>query len=276
MSALHSPPSTRLGGLNQLTMELLLGEETGDMVDGTADASREGGEDGDRADGDHSKDHTVLGHRLALLLAPVGAQELEPLRERHFDSPPFDSLVHAHGALKTETSFERKYRSTVRMKRAVAVVTLWKTSKSLSGVAAPPELARSAPCIDLAETTAYPSDKGLPATSPQMGEGRRRRLPRYLLPVRAARIVVTRADAMASALDEREPRHVFQAPPSHGAVPLPPTLRLVRGMGARRARPRAGRRLRVPALASACVGRPRRGGRRPADRVGSQGRRRKP
>src|SRR5438874_3470344 len=61
----------------------LLGKQADDPVQGAADATRESGEDGDRADRDHGEDDTVLRHRLTLLLAPMRPEKLKPLGKRH-------------------------------------------------------------------------------------------------------------------------------------------------------------------------------------------------
>src|ERR1051325_3875479 len=59
-----------------------LGQKPRDLVERLRDAARERGEDADGADRDDGEHDAVLGHRLALLLAPVQTHELDPLRPR--------------------------------------------------------------------------------------------------------------------------------------------------------------------------------------------------
>src|ERR687885_2665160 len=68
---------------NDGSVVVLLGKQADDPVQAPADATRESGEDGDRADRDHGEDDTVLRHRLTLLLPPIRPEKLKPLGKRH-------------------------------------------------------------------------------------------------------------------------------------------------------------------------------------------------
>src|SRR3954471_5256061 len=54
-------------------------EKAGDAVERLRDPTLQRGEREDNDDCDHGENHAVLGHRLALFLLPVGADELEPV-----------------------------------------------------------------------------------------------------------------------------------------------------------------------------------------------------
>ncbi len=69
----------------------LLGEEADDTVDRARNTSGQGRERENRADRDDGQNDAVLGHRLTLLLAPMSAEELEPIAKGHLG---FTSLRH--------------------------------------------------------------------------------------------------------------------------------------------------------------------------------------
>src|ERR687885_3034108 len=91
---------------NDGSVVLLAGKQADDPVQGAADATRESGEDGDRADRDHGEDDTVLRHRLTFLLPPVRPEKLKPFGKRHgiVTSLPF-SLARADRRTTSSSKF---------------------------------------------------------------------------------------------------------------------------------------------------------------------------
>ena len=70
------PPAGEIAGL--------LLDPAGDGADGAGNATREGSEDADDGQGDHTQHDGVLGHRLTLLALARPLDQLETIRERHF------------------------------------------------------------------------------------------------------------------------------------------------------------------------------------------------
>src|SRR5437762_3081985 len=73
------------------TVRVLQGgsQDVRDAAELPGDGESQSAERGDDADGDHSQDDAVLGHRLTLLALGSGAEQIDPGLEVHVVTPPF-------------------------------------------------------------------------------------------------------------------------------------------------------------------------------------------
>src|SRR6059058_1004568 len=67
----------------------LASEHVRDVAELPGDGESQSAERGDDADGDHSQDDAVLGHRLTLLALGSGAEQIDPGLQVHVVTPPF-------------------------------------------------------------------------------------------------------------------------------------------------------------------------------------------